>query len=1109
MEHVWRSALGRWGDELWGLALLRTGDKTRAQQALVRAFERVYAAQPPTDAHSALVQALLPPRQRWLPRVSRQRALPPPLRRIGSTERMLLGLWLVHGHDGDTLARLAQISTTTLQARLVRALLPLLSRRDSARRTKDGRAAWGQWLGQQLRLSDAPLPDTIPDTTLAGWQQVLNRVRDLLAVTVERQHLPGNVRDNIEATLLSRDDAPPPWQRWVAGLAFAALLAAVGWIFLRPAVAPPAAQTTAPSSASPQPADARSLAQAALDAWTTMPVSGTLHRRVWAVDTRQPAHTEADVTDVWLASDTPQYRVETTHDSKLVEWHVVDSQGQLHTEANPLFNMCQWTYGGTVNVPPAQTIMAAPAQVRAIRDERLRSGAYGEGYRLLHRARQAPDLRSYGVRNEGAHVLVTLGFRDETGSHTQGVPGAPARTVLLLLDGRTHALQVVRELVGDATQATARDLWRVDKEESLPAVPGFMPEQATQPVATNVVLDPACPGLRSDYVVSLRRLATILDPPLPVPTPLPANVVQAALVSAVPTNNDNFFQPQEVFLVLRSAGGWLRLHSNGGVSGTNGGAAMIRRGAWNVRFDEPATPAALLSATVWRNPETKAPGTPYDTFMLNIEASGWTRDQVLDMVDRLQTLDARTWPALAPRFLDPHPLPADVLQVLTAAQQALATPPDGTLHVVMHASTRASTPPPPRADPYHLPPSVTSPSASTVEQWATISNGVPLRLKQVATGEDGTLLSASVGAAPSQYSWYEARAQQVVRSTLPSPDPYTFASGDQTLGVDLARPLLAWDTPISMTVDGDAWRLEQVVPGDPQVLIKSGFWFELIRNQALFNYTPIDDLRGGTIVQQVWLDRAHTLPRRWQLVHRAPNGTETTLYAVDVQQWRAVAPPQESFWALPPLPPDTVLSTLNASNTPVPNDPGTSLTPQPHVVPPTIDTVGGPISLTPPKQALAWQPDSGLVITNDTPYRSPAPLPAQGPPRGSILDVLLYYPAGIESTGLVRSTRYALPNAGAVTVTQGPRALLRLMLRQTDGSLGAFAYTPAPIQGSERVQVTIAGAQHDAWVLHTAVQASLVVEIDDVLLDITGPPDYVGGVVLQRLPALKWEPVQR
>ena len=39
---AWQASVGQWGDQLWALALLSTGDRAGAQHALVQAFARVH-----------------------------------------------------------------------------------------------------------------------------------------------------------------------------------------------------------------------------------------------------------------------------------------------------------------------------------------------------------------------------------------------------------------------------------------------------------------------------------------------------------------------------------------------------------------------------------------------------------------------------------------------------------------------------------------------------------------------------------------------------------------------------------------------------------------------------------------------------------------------------------------------------------------------------------------------------------------------------------------------------------------------------------------------------------------------------------------------------------
>jgi hypothetical protein len=1018
---------------------------------------------------------------------------------------MLLALWLVHGRDGNELARVAQLPSPSIGDRLSHAMARLLPRRNIARRTTHGREAFAHWLRLQLQLTAEPLPDTLLQPTIDGWHQALRRVRDLLLVAVERQRLPSTVRDAIEAALMARDDETPAWQQWLGWVALAALVFAVGWIFVRPPAQTPAAQTAASTAPQPQPGDAQTLVQHALDTWTTMPVSGTLHRRVWAVDERPSAHDQVHTTEVWLASDTPQYRVETTRDGKLIEWHVVDNRDRLHITSDVPFNMCHWSYGASVVARRAQTFTVPPEEIRAIRDERLRSGSYGAGYRMLRRAFAAPDLRSYGVRTEGERVLVTLGFRDET-EYRQG---APARTVLLLLDGRTHALQAVRELVGDAAQTTARDLWRLDGEETLPAVPAAVPPVQGESTVVDHVIDPACPGLTRDSVVSLRKLTALSYGQIQIPTPLPPHVVQAAFVNPSPVDTGGYPEIFNVQLVLRSTDGWLRIRPSQGGDPNSSAPNVVERGKWMVQFKDAGYISAPVAATVSQKMDD--PSTRYYVQPIEIEASGWTREQVLDVVDRLQPLDERTWPMLAPKFLDPYPLPPDVVKVLTNAQHALATLPDGTIHVTMNATARAGTQLNERTDPYHVPSSITAPNAWIVQQWATISDTEAVQFKQVATGADGTLLSAE-SYSPTQSGWYEARVQQADRSAQGEFNPFRYGYNNQRLGVDLARPLLAWDAPISMTADDNEWRFEQVLPATAADLLNRGYWYQLIQNSALTSTSPVDNLPLGDLVQRVSFDRAQFLPRRWELVRRTEGG-EIVLQRIEVRAWQAVdAPPEDAFWTLPPLPPDTIINTFEPSSAPAPASNDVPYVPQPSAIPPTIATVGGPIPTTPPQRALVWQAESGITIERDEPYRSPATVTAQWP-GAMLMDMLLHSgdPDGIQRTGIVRSTRYKLPDRqGLVAVTQGPRALLRYLLQRTDGAVNTFVDSFSGYQyaeQSEGIQVTIAGEQHDAWLLRGASQGALVVEIDDMLLHISGSADYVGGVMLEQLLALEWEPV--
>ncbi len=1084
MEQGWRTALTRWGDELWRVAFVRMGDRAAAQQALVQAFERVFrAATPPSDPHTALIQALVPRRHRWLPRVAHQRALPRPLRRINPADRVVLALWLAHEHDGARLARVSQVPQSALVPRLVAVLLPFLPRRDTARRTPAGRAVFAHWVGQQLGIGAAPLPDTLADDTMADWQQAVGRVRDLFTTATMQQRLPASCRDAIGTALTVQADETPAWQRRAGWFAVALLVLAIGWI-LRPTLATTATTTTA----APQRTDPRTVVQAAIDGWTTMPVSGTLHRRVWALDTRPGARNPALVTDVWLPSDGEQYRVETTHDGNLDEWHVVDSRGQLHMAAELVYNMCQWSYGPSVPAERRVQIFNVPsAQVRAVRAERLRSGTYGEGYRMLRRALQAPDLGSYGVRTEHERLLLTLGFRDHATT--------PARTILLVLDARTNELQTVRELAGDAAQTTARDLWRLDAHETVPTVPTALPRWDGKARTSSEIIDPACPELERSNVISLRRMVAMSGSygGTVIPTPLPSNVTHAAFVTPGALGQNGFQDVSGAQLVLRSADGWLRIR-NPQTSLSDiftSQPSDVRRGHWVIRFTEASGAEDPLGATIWEQPPEDASSNPWYGPMFNVETLGWTREEMVDAIERLQMVNEQTWPTLAQQFLDPQPLPGDVQQVLAEVQQTLHTFAPGTLHVVLESRAQDVPQQPQRDDPYHVPQNILAPPLITLEQWATIGDAGSTQFKQVATGQNGTLLSALVNTPmqSSQYSAAEAQARQYMN--LSQSDTSGFFYGYNAPGLDLVRPLLLWDAPVTMTADDDLWRFEQVLPLRAPELATNYIGRDLFRNDALGNqsYLLANQTMDGAVVQRVWLDRAQLVPRRWELVHRTADG-ETVLRSIAVREWRMLpAPPTDEFWALPTLPPDTLVQRSVAGD-----DPAT-----------TLETAGGPLGDLPPKRALVWKPDSGLVIKRDDPYHS---LP-EVQPGMPMLETLMYHDIDqAESFGLVRTTTYAIPNTTTViTLRQGPRALLRNMLRRNNGSFGSgYVYNDARVS-SRQIEVTIANQQHEAWLLRNNAASALVVEIDDVLLYIQAPEAYLDGVLLEQLPALQWEDV--
>lgn len=90
------------------------------------------------------------------------------------------------------------------------------------------------------------------------------------------------------------------------------------------------------------------------------------------------------------------------------------------------------------------------------------------------------------------------------------------------------------------------------------------------------------------------------------------------------------------------------------------------------------------------------------------------------------------------------------------------------------------------------------------------------------------------------------------------------------------------------------------------------------------------------------------------------------------------------------------------------------------------------------------------------------------------------------------------PDDTAITITQGPRNLMRHILRYQSS---AQSWT-----NSQPIEVTIAGQSQTAWLLSNDTSAALVIEIDDLLVHISAPIDYLQGPILERLPQLSWMP---
>ena len=1074
-DQPWRSSVGRWGDQLWTLALVRTGDRAGAQHALVQAFERVFSTTtPPADAHAALIASLVQPRRQWVPRWGRQRDLPRPLRRMSPIDRALLLLWLVQEADGQSLAAVTHQTHHVLTEQLAKALVPFLPRRDPARRTAAGRAAFALWIGQQLGINSASLPTTLADETLQAWQAAVERVHDLLAAMVARHRLPGTVRDAIETALTAHADETPTWQRRAGWLVVALLAVAVVWV-LRPGDGARADASTAQAA----PTDARTVVQDALAVWTT-PVSGTLHRRVWAIDPHI-RNAPALVTDVWLQADGARHRIQATHDGKLVEWQIGDGTAALHYAAHPLYRTCRWG-ASTVATNRATLVFQVDAtQQQAARDVRLQHGAYGRGYQMLQTALQAPDLRSWGTRIEGDTPVLLVGYND---------PAAPQRQRVLVFDARMHVLQAVRELAGDGTQTTARDLWRLETHETVATVPTMLPERPRIQFERSQIFDPACLGLDDEHALSLRML--VGNDGWWLPSRLPPDIRAAALLSndsVTPATTWNWqSQPINATAVFVGGERWLRIKAQQTFVDLD---SSVQRGPWRVVFEHDGH---NLRAQLCRPPDGFVACSP-DQPSVALEAQGWTEAQLLDLIDGFAPAGTvATWRTLDALFVDPRPLDPQVQQVLAQTLDAIVVP-DGVVRstleitqtvlpspdLTVNADPAQSLPqlvadaglvPPPLLDPYAVPRAMLAPPRVVVTETAIMSDSIVDHMSEATTLPDGTLLSARLLDEENVVS-YDGLGQTTATESLENRGWRRQTMRLQVL--DRVQGFVRSLLPTTLRDGGDVWLLEQpTMAGNPYTF--DPFW-----RPPLVNWSDTPD----TYTERLWIDKHTHAIRRAEVVYTDPAGVETAVSGMNVVSWEVDRSAASQRLQLPPLPPDTLAYTYGSSG-------------------PTITS--DVQQFIPPQRVLVWR-DGFEVAWRSGANRPLDVLPsveAQAYLKTFLLNTLYTGDqfAQLESSGAIHSTRYRVPGSSAqFTVVQGSAPLMRFMLRaQSLGYTDGIGWTK-----SRAVPVVIAGQERAAWLLQGDGAPALVVDVDGVILHITSSePGFISNDLINALPQIEW-----
>lgn len=1028
-------ALQRWSDTIYGFAVLLTDDR-RAANVLTIQLSADLAATPRSSRDAEVYRRLLkhaPHR----PRRSGSSVLPHWLAALPADDRLLLAAWLLWDLDGSMLVAVTGSTRLDLATRLAATIRRCVAQLGlTAPSLEDGALMIAISARLQAGASDLrPVP--------IAWDSTIAEIRSRLAQIIAQEHLSQAGLVTIEAAVHDRQrrSMQSVWRRQAAWLMALFLSATLLLLLIRPWST--AAQTGAVAPINPRTAVARAIA-----GWT-VPRPGLRHQRVWSLDERlSPA---AGVwSDLWLDGATARHRVEVWRNETLVEWQIGDGNTSLDYAADPTISACAWGQEPTILSGRAHHYVASSDTQRAARDAWLQQSGYGIGYDLLQRALAASDLRSFGSQKDGPKILLVLGFTDTRA----------ARQIILRLDPQANQLYTAYAINIGRGPVGRLDLWRLVLDESVATI-------ATPPPAWNAgaapdapLLDPTCPALDPQSVLSARMLAGASWPwwqLRDLPRALPPTVTRAAILTSTPQDTRTALAPQDVQAIFIGPG--RRLNMRALLGRPIFLQAPLPRGAWQIELTQAGDRARVL---LCRRPEAQTPCTA----TLELTAIGWNRADLLAFVDTLAPITADSWLALDAVTLDPAPLPPAAREVIGQTLARARPQSDATLYTQVIETNRID----PRRvewrDPYHVPLAVLLPEQTIEERWQTIAAGTIRSWRWIRRTPDGTIVSAAVNDGRLQQS-YTAADGTIWQRPATIPD----SAADQTPASTLLTALFDTPAPITLATRNGMLVLQQTFPPNtaasaPAVdLVPSNVWQ--------------GDLGQRTLVRRLWIDQATLQPDRLEIVAADPAGgsSDVALYTIRLAASRYDSAPLAANLALPPLPPDTIV-----------------MAERPGVDPLVVNV---PLEWRLPDRMLGWQPSATVTIDRE-----------QQPPVGDHEERLapalsdgLY---GLDRSELIRVTQYRLAPSGAVvTIRQGARDLLRNALRYhardlVGANLSWTASTP--------LSVTIAGKPRQAWLLQSNAAPALVVEVDGVLLHITGPdPAFLSGPLLAELPQLVWQ----
>lgn len=1086
-QAAWHGALVRWGDILFGLAALVTNQRTAAETLVVQVACQVFAGQQQPDTEDTLYAALAAhahKRQPW-----RQHMLPRSLARITSPDRLMLGLWLLRDIGGTRLATLCNLAPDVMVQRVVALLKPLTAPLPSRTETPDC-VTLQVWVSHELGLATMPAEHiricSDCQAAIASWQTTVDALRDTLREVTAAYRLPQTCVERIERCLFERQEGAAPhwWQH--AWMWYIALVVIVGMVVIGLITAREYTPTLVSST---PPLDARGLVQAAMTTWTSPEISGTLHLQARASELGSTGR-NATVTDVWMSGpQTTSHMIQVHRGDNIVEWQLGDGTSRFYYGATPAESSCPWRLNliGQRDTSAFMYRLNADQQ-RVVRDARLQQGNYATGLLALKQALAASDLRSFGTSPHGKNSFAVLSYTDTSVQ--------PHRQIVLRIDPIERQLHIVQVVIDDGGRTTSYDLWRLQVRDKAAMMPAGLP-QWQAPEERQQLLDPTCPALDPSHILSLRTLIDRPEQQWYLPRSLPENVTRAGAFS-FPLRDPSVELAQNS-LVFLGTDRWLSVSAGTWTSNVTS-TTDLQRGSWRITLQAQGKDG-------WKATARQFPENLPIAFVpaVDIASRGWSQDELLAFIDTLSPATVDIWRSIHDRFLEPSPLPPPTQTAIERSLTALQPPPDHTLYSLANIYIRAAPYQPPVSDPYATNERVRNPSSLRREQWLVYSGGNVARVYDIFSSADSgsytptindgsastyevDLYKATIGDA--NHLTFDYRAQGWAGTDTPS-QPHSYLTTEQ-VGVEMVENLLRAYTPISLTNTADGLLLEQT-----SLLRDAGLDYEFFSHELPVPWTG--DLPEGHFVRRLWLDRNSFLPRRLQIVHLGKSGRETVLFRIDLRERQLSDIPSPNQIQLPPRNDELLF-----------NSTATRWRQARLVVPPlsihwlmsNLDAPSGPslidsyLEQARVTRILTWP-------TSSNPFMLWHLFPATAVNLLQVGALQANTWNDLAQLSSVDRSQYRMSTDGNITIriTQGPAKLLKHILR----------YPPLTQERSvvgwtrsEQLEVEVAGQRRDAWLLQNGQAAVLVVEVDDQLLHIVGPPDYLRGPLLDLLPQMVW-----